>query len=53
LVLGDDVGIINIAKEENKEVYRYSESGIRISKPLKGINIMRYNDGSTKKVIVK
>jgi len=53
LVLGDDVGIINIAKEENKEVYRYSESGIKISKPLKGINIMRYNDGSTKKVIVK
>lgn len=35
------------------EVERFTLDGTRISAPVKGVNIIRYNDGSTRKVIVK
>ena len=34
------------------EIGRYNIAGIRFSAPAKGINIVNYSDGSTKKVIV-
>ena len=37
---------------EAKEVYRYSQDGQRLSAPIKGLNIVRYSDGSIKKVVV-
>ena len=36
-----------------KEVARYSVNGIRLSAPVKGINIVRMSDGTVKKVIVE
>lgn len=35
------------------EVARYTLSGARISEPQKGINIVKYSDGTTVKVLVK
>ncbi|MGM9860789.1 MAG: hypothetical protein ACI31C_08540 [Muribaculaceae bacterium] len=35
------------------EVERYTLEGIRIYEPVPGINIIRYSDGSTRKVLVK
>ena len=37
---------------EPKEVSRYSLDGQRLSAPVKGLNIVRYSDGSIKKVVV-
>ena len=37
---------------EAKEVYRYSQDGQRLSAPIKGLNIVRYSDGSIKKIVV-
>ncbi|MGN0238036.1 MAG: hypothetical protein ACI4AK_08150 [Lepagella sp.] len=42
-----------IAADQLVEVERYTLDGTRISAPVKGVNIIRYNDGSTRKVIVK
>lgn len=36
-----------------KEVARYSISGRRLNGPTKGVNLVKYSDGSLKKVIVK
>lgn len=33
-----------------KEVSRYSVNGQRLSAPAKGVNILKYSDGSVKKV---
>ena len=35
-----------------KEVSRYSVNGQRLSAPAKGLNIVKYSDGSVKKVVV-
>lgn len=37
---------------EAKEVSHYSLDGQRLSAPVKGLNIVRYSDGSIKKVVV-
>lgn len=37
---------------EAKEVSRYSLDGQLLSAPVKGLNIVRYSDGSTKKAVV-
>ncbi len=42
-----------MAAEEVVEVARYTLDGQRIDKPVKGINIIRYSDGSVRKVMVK
>lgn len=39
------------AESEISEIY--TTSGHRIKVPVKGINIIRYKDGSTKKIMVK
>ena len=36
-----------------KEVSRYSVNGQRLSAPSKGLNIVKYSDGSVKKVAVE
>ena len=41
------------ASEEVVEVARYDLQGRMIAKPQKGINIIRYSNGTSKKVIVK
>lgn len=38
---------------EVREVARYSVDGKRISKPQTGVNVVRYSDGTVKKVVVK
>ncbi len=43
----------NALAEEAVEVERYTLDGCRIDSPRKGINIIRYSDGSVKKVMVK
>ncbi|KDR53693.1 hypothetical protein HMPREF1991_00301 [Hoylesella loescheii DSM 19665 = JCM 12249 = ATCC 15930] len=38
---------------DNREVARYTVDGKRINAPVKGINIVKYADGTTRKVVVK
>lgn len=44
-------GIVN-GGEDVKEVARYSIDGTRIYAPVKGINIIKMSDGTTKKVMI-
>ena len=41
------------ASEDAVEIARYDIQGRKIAKPQKGINIIRYSDGTTRKVLVK
>ena len=36
-----------------KEVSRFSADGQRLAVPVKGLNIVKYSDGSARKVVVK
>ncbi len=36
-----------------EEVSRYSADGQRLAVPVKGLNIVKYSDGSARKVVVK
>ena len=50
----DATGIDKVATSANaKEVSRYSANGKRLSAPAKGLNIVKYSDGSVKKVVVQ
>lgn len=50
----DATGINNVTTSSDaKEVYRYSLNGQRLSAPTKGVNIVKYSDGSVKKVDVQ
>ncbi len=50
----DATGIDKVAISTNaKEVSRYSANGQRLSAPAKGLNIVKYSDGSVKKVAVQ
>ena len=50
----DATDINNPATSTNlREVYRYTTNGRRILTPTKGINVVKYNNGSVKKVFVK
>ena len=50
----DATGIDKVsATTELKEVSRYSANGQRLSEPAKGLNIVKYSDGSVKKVAVQ
>ena len=50
----DPTGIDAVTtKAEAKEVSRYSVDGQKLDTPVKGLNIVKYNDGSIKKVIVE
>ena len=48
----DGIGGIR-ADEEAAEVARYDIQGRAIDKPQRGLNIIRYSDGTTRKVVVK
>lgn len=49
------VNAINDANNDNNvvEIERYSADGRQIKVPVKGLNIIKYSDGSVKKVIVR
>ena len=50
----DASGIDKVTTSTNaKEVSRYSTNGQRLSAPAKGLNIVKYSDGSVKKVVVQ
>ena len=50
----DATGIDKVAISTNvKEVSRYSANGQRLSAPAKGLNFVKYSDGSVKKVVVQ
>ena len=50
----DATGIDKVAISTNaKEVSRYAANGQRLSAPAKGLNIVKYSDGSVKKVVVQ
>ena len=42
-----------IATPEAQETARYAVNGQRLTAPVKGINLVKYNNGRVKKVIVK
>ena len=49
------VGIEDVDASGNNavEVARYNVNGVQLSAPQKGLNIVKYSDGTTKKVVVK
>ena len=50
----DPTGVNNvITSNDTKELSRYSLNGQRLSAPTKGLNIVKYSDGSVKKVAVQ
>ena len=50
----DASGIDKVTTSTNaKEVSRYSANGQRLSAPAKGLNIVKYSDGSVKKIVVQ
>ena len=50
----DASGIDKVTTSTNaKEVSRYSANGQQLSAPAKGLNIVKYSDGSVKKVVVQ
>lgn len=53
-IVGEDSGIEDIVSDQLnlEEVERYSLDGCRLSSPQLGINIVRYSDGSFRKVLV-
>lgn len=54
-IVEDDnpLGIGGSVKTEKTVVARYNISGQRIYAPERGINVVKYDDGTTKKVLVK
>ena len=50
----ETAGIDNIHRVDNvKELTRYAVNGQRLTTPAKGLNIVRYSDGTVKKVMEK
>ena len=50
----DPTGIDKVTtSNDDKELSRYSVNGQRLSAPAKGLNIVKYSDGSVKKVVVQ
>ena len=51
----DSNGILGTLTDGNgvEEVARYNAAGQMIHGPQKGVNIIKYSDGTTRKVIVK
>lgn len=48
-----NTGIENVGTENVKESARYTVDGRRINTPEKGVNIIKYSDGTTKKVVIR
>ena len=55
VLLNVDTGIDNnsVDATQKQEVARYNVNGELLVAPVKGINIVKYNDGSVKKVVVE
>ena len=53
LPLPDETGIDNTVNKKAKESARFTLDGIKDSGAKKGLNIIRMNDGTVKKVVVK
>ena len=55
VLLNVDTGIDNnsVDATQKQEVARYNVNGEQLVAPVKGINIVKFNDGSVKKVVVK
>ena len=54
LEYADPTSVSNIRNSGNTtETARYNTAGQRIYQPQRGINIVRYSDGTTKKIIIK
>ena len=50
----DATGIDSVTLNPNvKEVSRYSADGQQLATPAKGLNIVKYSDGSVRKIVVK
>lgn len=47
------IGSLNTNAHDVQEVSRYSDNGQRLNTPAKGLNIVKYNNGTVKKIIVK
>lgn len=45
--------VSGISATDSREVARYTIDGRRLSKPAPGVNIIRYSDGTTRKVVVR
>lgn len=53
-VIGGEAGVSGVvAEKENPVVGYYTIGGAQLNAPQKGINIVKYADGTTKKVILK
>ena len=46
-------GIVELLMTKQQNVRIYSPNGNRLNAPQKGLNIIRMNDGKSKKVIIK
>lgn len=54
VTVSEETGIDNtMVSSEVKEVSRFSSQGLRLTAPTKGVNIVKYCDGSVRKEIVK
>ncbi len=49
----EHLNLKDVMSVEATELYRYNANGVRISEPVKGINVVVYSDGSIRKEIVK
>lgn len=49
----DDTGVATIKDLDRKEVSLYSVDGKKLDRPVRGVNIIRYSDGSSKKIYLK
>jgi hypothetical protein len=50
----DATSIDSVHSMDNSDIEGYyTINGLKLEKPVKGINIIRYNNGKTKKVILK
>ena len=47
------IGSLNTNANDVQEVSRYSDNGQRLNSPTKGLNIVKYNNGTVKKIMVK
>ncbi len=48
-----ETGVKSTSADDVTEVERFCIDGTRLTSPVKGINIVKYNDGSVRKVFVK
>ena len=47
------IGSVDVGLGSVEETARYTLDGRRIEKPVRGVNIVRFSDGSTRKELVK